>query len=68
MSEYAWRVEERGGEVKHDLLWFEEYAGNVDVLKPLTPQEWKELAALLHEVNNVQGQAAKQAEQGKGAG
>ncbi len=47
--------------MKHDLLWFEEYAENVDVLKPLTPQEWKELAALLHEVNSAHGQADKPA-------
>lgn len=37
--------------MKHDLRWFEEYAANADLLKPLTPAEWKELAALLHEVN-----------------
>ena len=38
--------------MEHDLRWFEEYAENADILKPLTPQEWKDLAALLHEVNN----------------
>ena len=38
--------------MKHDLRWFEEYAENADILKPLTPTEWKELAALLHEVNS----------------
>lgn len=37
--------------VKHDLRWFEEYAENVDILKPLTMEEWAELAALLHKVN-----------------
>jgi len=37
---------------RHDLRWFEEYADNVKFLKPLTPQEWKELAELLHEINS----------------
>ena len=36
--------------MKHDLRWFEEYAENADLLKPLTPAEWKELAALLRAV------------------
>ena len=38
--------------MKRDLRWFEEYAQNADILKPLTQQEWRELAALLHEVNS----------------
>lgn len=38
--------------MNHDLRWFEEYAKNADILNPLTAEEWKELAALLHEVNN----------------
>jgi len=46
--------------VKHDLLWFEEYAECADFLEPLTPQEWKELAALLHEVNSVHDRSDRQ--------
>jgi len=38
--------------MKHDLRWFEEYAENADILKPLTTGEWQELAALLHEINS----------------
>jgi hypothetical protein len=37
----------------HDLRWFEEYAESQDILTPLTDEEWKELARLLHEVNNA---------------
>jgi len=37
---------------KQALRWYEEYAQNVDTLPPLTTEEWKELADLLHEVNN----------------
>ena len=47
--------------MRHDLLWFEEYAENAEVLKPLTPQEWKELATLLHEVNSAQGRSDRPA-------
>ena len=40
--------------MKHDLKWFEEYAENADILAPLTKEEWKELAALLHELTHTQ--------------
>lgn len=47
------RTEERKS--MKDLRWFEEYAEHADWMKPLRPEEWKELAALLHEVNNAGG-------------
>lgn len=31
----------------HDARWFQEYAENQDILKPLTDAEWKELAIVL---------------------
>ena len=31
-----------------DLAWFEEYARNHKVLKPLTDEEWSDLADLLY--------------------
>ena len=34
----------------HDLKWFEEYAKCI--MRPLTAEEWNELAALLHEINS----------------
>ena len=48
--------------MKHDLLWFEKYAKCADFLEPLTPQEWKELAALLHDVNSVQSRSDRPAD------
>lgn len=36
---------------KHNLKWFEEYASYASILQPLTQSEWKELAKLLHDIN-----------------
>ena len=38
--------------MKHDLKWFEGYAMFADISVPLTKEEWKELAALLHDINS----------------